>query len=71
VSLRAWIDKLTRRPHTVEEQPAIQDPYNPPLPVLTPEEQAAKTEEQRKLLDEHDKEVGRGNADPPDYSVTP
>ena len=71
MSLRAWIDKLTGRRDTVEEQPAIPDPHNPPLPVLTPEEQAVKTEEQRKLLDERDKEVGRGGDDPPDSAVTP
>jgi hypothetical protein len=71
VSLRAWIDKLTGRRDTVEEQPAIPDPYNPPLPELTPEEQEVKTEEQRKLLDEHDKKVSRGGDDPPEGSVTP
>ena len=55
----------------VEEQPAIPDPYNPPLPELTPEEQEVKTEEQRKALDERDKEASRGGDDPPGGSVTP
>ena len=71
MSVRTWIDKLTGRRETVEEQPAIPDPHNPPLPVLTPEEQAAKTEEQRKLLDEHDENLGPDYDDPPDGSVTP
>jgi hypothetical protein len=70
VSLRAWIDKLTGRRQTVEEQPAIPDPHNPPLPVLTSEEQEVKTEEQRKLLDD-DKKVSPDYDDPPDGSVTP
>jgi hypothetical protein len=71
VSFRAWIDKLTGRRQTVEQQPAIPDPHNPPLPVLTPEEQEVKTEEQRKLLDEYEKKVSPDYDDPPDGSVTP
>jgi hypothetical protein len=71
VSLRAWIDKLTGRRQPVEDQPAIPDPHNPPLPVLTPEEQELRTEEQRKLLDEHDEKVSPDYDDPPDGSVTP
>jgi hypothetical protein len=71
--VRAWFAKVTGRRRSVEKPPSVLDPnpYNPPLPVLTPEEQEVKTEEQRKLFDEHDKKVSRGGDDPPGGAVTP
>jgi hypothetical protein len=73
VSLRARIDKLMGRRPSVEEPPSIPDAdsHNPPLPVLTPEEQVVKSQEQRKLLDEHDQKVSHADDDPPGGSVTP
>ncbi len=56
MSLRTWFDKLTGRGPPVEK-PASPDPFEPPLPVRTPEEQEVEDEEKRKLLDEYDKKA--------------
>jgi hypothetical protein len=56
VSLRTWFDKLTGRRPPVEE-PAPPDPFEPPLPVRTPEEQEVEDEKKRRLLDEYDKKA--------------
>jgi hypothetical protein len=71
VSLRAWIDKLTgRRPAAVESTP-LPDPYDPPLPELTPDEEEARAVKQRKVLDKQDKEDGGGDEFGNDRYVTP
>jgi len=56
VSLRTWFDKLTGRRPPVKE-PASPKPFEPPLPVRTPEEQEVEDEKKRKLLDEYDKKA--------------
>jgi hypothetical protein len=71
VSLRAWIDKLTGPRPTVEDQPVIPDPYNPPLPELTPEQEEVRAGEQRKLLDKQDAEDNGPDDLGDDRYVTP